>query len=121
MATSTEETSKLLLESAPDAIVAVGRDGRIVIVNTQTERLFGYHREELLGQKVELLVPRGVRRQHVKNRGAFLSHPSVRPMGSGLELYGLRKDGTQFPIDVSLSQLKTGGGTTGLGLHSRHH
>ena len=110
LATSAEETFELLLESAPDAIVVVRRDGRIVMVNTQTEKLFGYHREELLGQKVEVLVPRLLRRRHVKDRAAFMSQPSVRPMGVGLDLYGRRKDGTEFPIDVCLSQLERGGG-----------
>jgi PAS domain S-box-containing protein len=110
LATSAEETFQMLLESAPDAIVVIRRDGRIVIVNTQTERLFGYHREELLGQRVEVLMPQRVRRRHVKNRGAYVKHPSVRPMGSGLELYGRRKNGTEFPVDVSLSHVETTGG-----------
>ena len=119
LATSAEDTFGLLLESAPDAIVVVRRDGRIVIVNTQTEKLFGYHREELLGQKVEVLVPRLLRRRHAKDRAAFISHPGVRPMGAGLELYGRRKDGTQFPIDVCLSQLETGGGGILVSSHIR--
>jgi sigma-B regulation protein RsbU (phosphoserine phosphatase) len=106
-----EEASRLILEAAPDAIVVTKQNGRIVLVNSQTERLFGYTRQELLGQKVEVLVPQHVRRRHAKNRTAYFSHPSVRPMGSGLELYGRRKDGTEFPIDVSLSPLHTGGGT----------
>ena len=110
LATSADETFELLLEGAPDGIVVTRRDGRMVVVNTQTERMFGYHREELLGQKVEMLMARRVRRRHVKNRAAFLKHPSVRTMGSGLELYGLRQDGTEFPVDVSLSQVQTSGG-----------
>src|SRR5260370_14263761 len=110
LAASAEETFEMLLESAPDAIVVVKRDGRIVIVNTRTERLFGYRREELLGKKVEVLMPQRVRRRHVKNRAAFASHPSVRTMGSGLELYGRRKNGTEFPVDVCLSQVETTGG-----------
>jgi PAS domain S-box-containing protein len=110
LATSAEETFELLLEGAPDAIVVTRRDGRMVVVNSQTERMFGYHREELLGKKVEMLMAQRVRRRHVKNRAAFLRHPSIRTMGSGLELYGLRKDGTEFPVDVSLSQVETGGG-----------
>ena len=106
-----EERFRLLLEAAPDAIVVTKQDGRIVLVNTQTERLFGYAREELLGQKVELLMPQRVRRRHTKVRAAYLRHPSVRPMGTGLELYGRRKDGSEFPVDVSLSHLQTGGET----------
>ena len=106
-----EERFRLLLEAAPDAIVVTKQDGRIVLVNTQTERLFGYPREELLGQKVEVLLPQRVRRRHTKNRAAYFSHPSVRPMGTGLELYARRKDGTEFPVDVSLSPLETGGET----------
>ena len=110
LATSAEETFELLLEGAPDAIVVTRRDGRMVVVNNQTERMFGYHREELLGKKVEVLMAQRVRRRHVKNRAAFLKHPSIRTMGSDLELYGLRKDGTEFPVDVSLSQVETAGG-----------
>ena len=108
---SLEERFRLLLEAAPDAIVVTKQDGRIVLVNTQTERLFGYAREELLGQKVEVLLPQRVRRRHTKDRAAYLRHPGVRPMGTGLELYGRRKDGSEFPIDVSLSHLQTGGET----------
>lgn len=103
------EIFRLLFDAAPDATVVTARDGSIVLVNTQAETLFGYSREELLGQKVELLVPQRLRRRHVKHRAVFLSHASVRPMGSDLELYGQRRDGTQFPIDVSLSPLDTGG------------
>jgi rsbT co-antagonist protein RsbR len=97
-----------LLDAAPDAIVVTARDGRIVIANAQTEKLFGYAREELVGQKVELLMPQRFRRRHVKNRRAYLSQPAVRPMGLGLELYGRRKDGTEFPVDISISPLEVG-------------
>jgi PAS domain S-box-containing protein len=103
------EVYRLLLEAAPDAIVVTKRDGRILLVNAQTENLFGYPREELLGQKVEMLLPRRERRRHVKNRAAYFNHPTVRPMGSGMELYARRKDGTEFPADISLSPLETGG------------
>jgi PAS domain S-box-containing protein len=106
-----EERFQLILEAAPDAIVVTRQDGKIVLVNTQTEKVFGYTRAELLGQKIELLMPQRFRRRHAKDRASFLRHPSVRPMGTGLELYGRRKDGSEFPIDVSLSHLQSGGET----------
>jgi protein-histidine pros-kinase len=96
-----------LLEAAPDAMVIVDRDGRIALVNSQTEQLFGYSREELLGQSVDVLVPHPVRDRHGSHRDKFFSDPHRRPMGSGLALAGRRKDGSEFPVEISLSPVQT--------------
>ncbi|HEX3662447.1 MAG TPA: PAS domain S-box protein [Acidobacteriaceae bacterium] len=105
-----ERRFRQLLEAAPDAIVEVSADGQMVLVNQVAEEMFGYSRDELLGQSVDLLVPDVVRAHHRGYRNGYLEHPRTRPMGSGLELHGRRRDGTLFPVEISLSPIQTENG-----------
>jgi PAS domain S-box-containing protein len=103
----TEAKFQGLVESAPDAVVAVDERGIIRIVNRQAETVFGYARDELVGQNIEILVPDVVKPVHPRHRGKYFRDPKTRPMGAGLELSARRKDGTEFPCDISLSSLET--------------
>ncbi len=101
--TSLESRFRKLLEAAPDAILEVNPDGKIMLLNEAAERMFGYSRGELLGSNVENLVPAAMRGGHAQHRASYASHPKTRPMGTGLELQGQRKDGSLFPVEISLS------------------
>ena len=103
--------SSNFLEAVPDAIVAVEGDGTIVQINSQTEELFGYQREQLLGQKIEVLVPERYRPGHHTHREGFAQAPKIRRMGAGLDLYGRRADGSVFPVEIMLSPVTLGSGT----------
>ncbi|MGH8866799.1 MAG: PAS domain S-box protein [Actinomycetes bacterium] len=108
---ASEEKFRGLLESAPDAMVIVDQSGRIVLTNRQTEGMFGYSRDELVGQPVEILVPEDVRERHPGHRTSYFTDPRTRPMGVGLSLRGRKRDGTEFPVDIALSSIQSEGGT----------
>jgi PAS domain S-box-containing protein len=104
----TEKMFQLVVESAPNAIVMVNSENRIVLVNSQTERYFGYRRDELLGKPIEVLIPERLREHHPDYVKRFKSEHNARPMGLGRDLFGLRKDGSEFPVEVGLSPVETG-------------
>ena len=105
-----ERRFRQLLEAAPDAIVEVSTTGEIVLVNRIAEDMFGYYREELIGKSVDMLVPDVVRHSHHHHRDSYLEHPRTRPMGSGLELHARRRNGSLFPVEISLSPIQTENG-----------
>lgn len=96
-----------MVDAAPDGLLLVDGGGRMLVVNRQIEALFGYRRDELIGEPVEMLMPEDVRTVHRQHRARFAAHPASRPMGTGLVLLGRRRDGTEFPVEISLSPLET--------------
>ena len=110
MAAKAESRFRDLLEAAPDSIIEVDREGRIMLANAVSEKMFGYTRDELLGKPMEILVPDTFRATHIQHRKYYLQHPQTRPMGSGLELQAQRKDGSRFPVEISLSPVTSSEG-----------
>ena len=102
-----EERFRQVVESAPNAMVMIGPAGTIEMVNTQAERLFGYERAEMLGQSIELLIPARFKENHPKLRTSYFTKPESRPMGAGRDLYGMKKDGSEFPIEIGLNPIET--------------
>src|SRR5579883_2226907 len=108
--TQSEAAYERLFESSPNAILVVSSDGKILQANPQAQQSFGYSSSELVGQPVEILIPERFRSEHPELRAGFSAHPRMRPMGAGLELYGRRKDGSEFPVDILLSPIQAPGG-----------
>jgi PAS domain S-box-containing protein len=106
-----EEMFRLAVDAAPNAMVMVDGEGIIILVNAQTEKMFGYRREEIMGREVDILLPEEYRGRHPAHRAEFMHEPRVRAMGAGRELYGLRKDGTKFPVEIGLNPIHTDQGT----------
>ena len=107
----TDATFRGLLDSAPDGLLVIGGDGKILVANAQIEELFGYTRDELIGERPEILVPNESKPAHIAQRVRYEGHPTIRSMGSGLSLKGRRKDGAEFPVEISLSPRLTSEGT----------
>jgi len=102
-----QDTARAVLESASEGIILIDTTGRIMLVNTAAERMFGHSRAELLGKPLEILLPERIRRDHVGHRTGYFAEPRIRPMGIGLDLSGRRRDGTEFPVEISLSHVKS--------------
>src|SRR5262245_41484773 len=111
-----EATGHALLQSASEGIVLINASGRITLVNAAAERMFGYERAELVGQLLEVLLPDHARSAHAEHRAHYFAAPRVRPMGSGLDLAGRRKDGAEFPVEISLSYIDAAEGMTAMAL-----
>jgi PAS domain S-box-containing protein len=111
---TSEKMVRALLESASQAILSINKEGRILLANARTAELFGYERDELLGQPIEILLPEAYRNSHVKDRSDYFKNPRVRPMGMGLDLAGRRKNGTEFPVEISLSFIEADGQSFGI-------
>src|SRR5215469_3129623 len=99
--------AEALLESASQAIISIDRTGRIVLVNRRTEEMFNYTRDELLGGRIDMLLPESKRSSHGRQRDDYFGRLRIRPMGIGMDLAGRRRDGTEFPVEVSLSNIET--------------
>jgi two-component system, LuxR family, sensor kinase FixL len=108
---SAEQSSRLIIECAPNAMIMIGRSGVIVMVNAEAERIFGYPQSELLGRSVEMLIPERFRAAHIGMRTEYFDELRARPMGAGRDLYGLRKDGSEFPVEIGLNPIETENGT----------
>ena len=111
---ASQSLEREFLEFAPDAVIGVDLNGEIRLVNSRTQAVFGYARDELIGQHVEMLVPERVRGSHVGHRDRYFEAPRTRPMGAGLDLYARRKDGSEFPCEISLSTVSTDQGMMAL-------
>src|ERR1700736_79007 len=111
MRSTPPELARSALEAAPDAMIIIEGSGSILFANRQVSALFGYEHDEIIGCRIEHLIPERFRKRHVGHRNQYVSNVRVRPMGAGLDLYALRKDGTEFPVEISLSPIVDGENT----------